>query len=255
MIETLPGPVQEYYLLAIAPESTLMLDKQFIAAFVLRLYQAFGDLHTWAIERPITDYLTENGGERPGEAMDILRRAEFDQGWARFFSNLPRSHEGLRPTYEDIRTRLEANEAWILPPGPEDDPARVLGWFQLRVIEVDNPDMHSAWMRYARMVGEKKGPAAAQMAKYAYEAMLKRIRDEDDRPLLPPRSQSPVAPRTSDRPLPERALDDRKRVTKEAQRLGFVVNDIPGSWTFLSTLNIGGFGRTSTNTCSAQETC
>ena len=256
MIETLPGPVQEYYLRATGPESTLILDKQFIAAFVLRLYRAFGDLHHWVIERPIRDYLTENGGERPGEAIDILRRAEFDQGWANFFNKLPAKHEALRPTYEDIRTRLDALKALILPPKPEDDAARLLGWYRMRIIEAENPEMHSAWMRYATMVGGKKGLAAQQMARDAYETMLKRVRDDGNHPYLPPpQSQSPVALRTSDRPLPEHALHDPKRVTKEAQRLGFVVNDIPGSWTFLSTLNVGGFGRKSTNTCNVQETC
>ena len=74
MIGTLPDPVQEYYRRAIAPESTVMLDKQVVAEFVLRLYQAFGDLHAWAVERPLLDYLMEDGAERPGEVRKPIGR-------------------------------------------------------------------------------------------------------------------------------------------------------------------------------------
>ena len=178
--------------------------------------------------------------------MDILKRAEFDKGWADFLSDLPAEEEALKHTYEDIHAQLKAAEKWMLPPPPDDNPARLVGWYRLGIIEAGNPRLRDAWMKYAKRMGQKKGPTAGAMARHAYEAMLKRLRDKDRSAWFPPTSQSPVAPPTSDRPLPERPLDDRKRVAKEAQRLGFAVADIPGSWNFLSTLGIGGFGRKST---------
>lgn len=131
---------------------------------------------------------------------------------------------------------MGANAWHVLPPRDDADDVES---FRLRVVEAEHPEMHKRWKDHEAIVRRRDGSAAAKDVHNDWEFILDHVYRNGGSPSSPP----PIEPTST--PPPSNPLEHSERLIHEARKLGFGDVDIPGVWTFLSTISTGGQGRMS----------
>ncbi|KAK3708762.1 hypothetical protein LTR37_011283 [Vermiconidia calcicola] len=238
----LPGHIIDYAHGAFAEDTGLPdIDQNIVVNLVTRLRAAYGDDWEWDEAPLITEYLDPFGQHRPGGAFGNLLHREWTKSWQELFGHLQNDKDfyPLITDFKKLKKRLERIESLIPPPEwpPDEELHEYLDNYRRQVVVLEAPNVRAAWERHLNRSDRHVPSREKSLALQGVEYRLERREDPD----WPPPPPSPLQ-RTADRPLPERVREDLPRVILEAQNIGFDNDQIPGNWTFLTTLGHGGFG-------------